>query len=83
MVMKYLRFNFCHPVKVHANMVQLLLPQPKYHSITINSNDNNQVEIPLTGYSEGKWKIMLDWEYEGQVFTHQKEFEIKKQGAEV
>ena len=81
--MKYLRFNFCHPVKVHANMVQLLLPQPKYHSITIDSNANNLVEIPLNDYSEGKWKIMLDWEYDGQVFTHQKEFEIKKQGAEI
>jgi hypothetical protein len=72
--MKYLRFNFCHPVKVHANMVQLLSPQPKYHSITIDSNENNLIEIPLAGYSEGKWKIMLDWEHEGQVFTHQKEF---------
>ncbi|WP_460694303.1 hypothetical protein [Mucilaginibacter puniceus] len=81
--MKYLRFNFCHPVKVHANMVQLLLPKPECHSFTIDSNDNHLVEIPLTGYSEGKWKVMLDWEYDGQVFTHQKEFEIKKQGDEV
>ena len=76
--MKNLRFNFCHPVKVHANMMQLLTPHPEHYNLVINSNDNNIVEIPLTSYSEGKWKIILDWEYEGQTFTHQKEFEIKE-----
>jgi hypothetical protein len=81
MVMKYLRFNFCHPVKVHANITQLLASKPQRYNVVVDSNENNLVEIPLTGYSEGKWKIMLDWKYEGQSFTHQKEFEIKKQGA--
>ncbi len=77
--MKHLRFNFCHPVTVHANLIQLLTPKPQRHNIIIDSNDNNLVEIPLTGCNAGKWKIMLDWEYEGQNFTHQKEFEINKQ----
>ena len=83
MVMKYLRFNFCHPVKVHANMVQLLTSKPERHNMVVDSNENNLVEIPLTGYSEGKWKIILNWEYEDQIFTHQKEFEIKKKEAAV
>ncbi len=78
MVMKYLRFNFCHPVKVHANIMQLLTPKPKCHNMMLDSNKDNFVEIPLTGYSEGKWKITLDWEHDEQTFTHQKEFVIKK-----
>jgi hypothetical protein len=57
--------------------MRLLTPKPECHKIVIDSNENNLVEIPLSGYSEGKWKIMLNWEYEGQTFTHQKEFEIK------
>ena len=75
--MKNLRFSFCHQVKVHANIVQLLKSKPERHSIIIDSKDSDLIEIPLTGYSKGKWKIMLDWEHEGHVFTHQKEFEIK------
>ncbi len=78
MVMKYLRFNFCHPVKVHANLIRLSTPKPESHSIIIESKEN-LIEIPLSNYSEGKWKIILDWEYENQNFTHQKEFEIKNQ----
>ncbi len=81
MVMKYLRFNFCHPVKVHANIMQLLTSKPQRYNIVVDSNENSLVEIPLTGYSKGKWKIILNWEHEGQNFTHQKEFEIKKQRA--
>ena len=79
--MKHLRFNFCHPVKVHANITRLFTSNPERHSITVDSKDSNLVEIPLKGYNEGKWKIILDWEYEGQTFTHQKEFEIKKKEA--
>jgi hypothetical protein len=58
--------------------VQLRTLRPEKHSIIINSTDNNLLEIPLTGYGEGEWKIMLDWEYEGHIFTVQKEFKIKK-----
>ena len=75
--MKHLRFNFCHPVKVHANLIKLITDAPECHSISIDSKDSNLIEIPLEGYNTGKWRIMLDWEYEGQTFTHQKEFEIK------
>lgn len=63
--------------------MQLLISKPQHHNIVVDSNENNLVEIPLTSYSEGKWKIMLNWEYEGQAFTHQKEFEIKKQEVAV
>lgn len=59
--------------------MQLLTSKPQRHNVVVDSNENNLVEIPLTGYGKGKWKIMLDWEYEGQNFTHQKEFEIKEQ----
>ena len=75
--MKYLRFNFCHPVKVHANLMKLITDAPERHSLIIDSQDSNLIEIPLLNYGAGKWKIMLDWEYEGQTFTHQKEFEIR------
>jgi hypothetical protein len=81
MVMKYLRFNFCHPVKVHANITRLFASQPERHNMVFDSNTDNLVEIPLSGLSEGKWKVTLNWEHEEQTFTHQKEFEIKKKRA--
>jgi hypothetical protein len=76
--MKYLRFNFCHPVKGHAYLTQLLTDKPERHSFTIDSKDSTLIEIPINKYSEGKWKIVLDWEHDGQLFSHHKEFEIKK-----
>ena len=83
MVMKYLRFNFCHPVKVHTTLTRLLTTPPECHSIIIDSKGSNLIEIPITRYSAGKWKITLDWEYENQTFTHTKQFEVKKRWVAV
>lgn len=55
-----------------------LLPQNSECYSSIIESKGNLIEIPLSDYSEGKWKIMLDWEHDGQTFTHQKEFEIRK-----
>ncbi|MEO8885134.1 MAG: hypothetical protein ABI367_03665 [Mucilaginibacter sp.] len=81
--MKFLRFNFCHPVKVHATIIRLLTANAQRHSIVFDSKGSNLIEIPLAGYGAGKWRIILDWEYDDQTFTHQKEFEIKEQDNEV
>lgn len=46
------------------------------NSLVIESKDNI-VEIPIDKFCEGEWRVLLDWEYDGQIFTHQKDFEIK------
>ena len=46
---------------VHANIMRLFTSNPERHSITVHSKDSNPVEIPLEGYNEVKWKIMLNW----------------------
>ncbi len=74
--MKILRFNFCHPVKVRANFVLQSKDHSERSSIVINSNENI-VELPVDKLGAGKWQVTLDWEHEGQIYTHQKDFEIK------
>lgn len=75
--MKYLRFNFCHPVKVHARLTRLNDDDPETHALLLDSKDGTVIEIPVDNYNAGKWKVMLDWEYDGQLFSHQKVVDIK------
>ena len=64
-------------------MIRLLATVPECHSIVVDSQNSNLIEIPLAGYDAGRWKIILDWEYDDQIFTHQKEFEIKNEDVVV
>lgn len=77
--MKTLRFNFCHPIKGFANLIQLLPNAVKKHCISFDSKESNLVEIPVGDCQAGKWKVILNWEYDDELFVHQKEFEIKAQ----
>lgn len=74
--MKTLRFNFCHPIKGVANFVQLLPANIIKRSINFDSKESNLVEIPVGDCPTGKWKVVLNWEYDDELFVHQKEFEI-------
>ncbi len=76
--MKFLRFNFCHPIKGNACLTPLSTRSLKCHNIKIDSKNSNLIEIPINEFEEGKWKVVLEWEYEGKAFSHHKEFEIKK-----
>ncbi|MFD1256631.1 hypothetical protein ACFQ3S_07465 [Mucilaginibacter terrae] len=75
--MKYLRFNFCHPINGHANLIQLFGNDPQVLHFVINSNDTNLVEISVDDCGDGKWKAVLEWDRDGESFMYQKEFEIK------
>ncbi|HCN82813.1 MAG TPA: hypothetical protein DIT07_04230 [Sphingobacteriaceae bacterium] len=76
--MEYLKFNFCHPVKGHASLIQIPNDLIKFQTLNINSDVENIVKVPITKCQAGKWKVILEWQYDNQSFTHQKEFEIKK-----
>jgi hypothetical protein len=73
--MKILRFNFCHPIKGFADLIQLL-PAIQKRRINFDSKDN-VVEIPVADCEAGKWKVVLNWEYDDELFVHQKEFEVR------
>lgn len=74
--MKKLRFNFNHPVNGHACLVPLASLKGIYQRIKVISADDNTLEVPVTNCQEGKWKLILDWEYDGRNFSFNEEFEI-------
>jgi hypothetical protein len=74
--MKSLHFNFSHPVNGHACLMPLTSPRGTYHRIKVVSADDNSLEVPVTNCHEGKWKLILDWEYDGRHFSFNEEFEI-------
>ena len=74
--MKNLQFNFNHPVNGHACLIPLASREGTYQRIYVVSADDNTLEVPVTNCQAGKWKLILDWEYEGRNFTFNEEFEI-------
>jgi hypothetical protein len=76
--MKFLRFNFDHPFKGKASLVPLSILNPIIKYILVDSKLSNLVEIPIDGCHSGKWRIILDWDYDGREFTHQEDFEVLK-----
>jgi hypothetical protein len=76
--MKFLNFDFGHPFKGHANLLQLATATPNHHTVSINSKKGNLLQVPIGNCSNGKWRLTLDWEYEGGNYFHEEEFEVKK-----
>jgi hypothetical protein len=75
--MKTISFNFNHPVKGNA----ILSPvncRGLCMRLKVESSKDNSLEIPVSGCVEGKWKLTLDWEYDGRIFSHREDFEIRK-----
>ena len=58
--------------------MQLLTVNPVIKSIVVDSKLSNLVEIPIRDCPCGKWRIILDWDHDGRVFTHQEDFEVLK-----
>ncbi|WP_295801674.1 hypothetical protein [Mucilaginibacter sp.] len=76
--MKFLRFNFCHPVKVNAHLIPLTGTGTKCRHMAVASDESNLVEIPIDQCDDGNWRIELEWEYGNESFHHKKEFEVKR-----
>jgi hypothetical protein len=76
--MKCIRFNFSHPFRGYASLIPLSDKLPHRLRFTVDSKDSTFVKIPLKACREGRWKLVLDWEYDGKIFSHQEEFESKK-----
>ena len=76
--MKPIRFNFNHPVKGNAILSPVNCKGGSCRRMKVESAQNNQLEIPVNDCNEGKWKLILDWEYDGRMFSHQEYFEVTK-----
>jgi len=74
--MKCLQFNFNHPVTGNACLKKLYADSPDLKYLHVDSKLSNLLEIPIQDCRSGKWRITLDWNYEGRFFTHQQDFEV-------
>ena len=72
--MKFLKFNFSHPFKGRANLIQLNTAMPKNQIILIDND--GLLEIPISACQTGKWRLVLDWQYEENTFCFEENFEI-------
>nr|WP_294945267.1 hypothetical protein [uncultured Mucilaginibacter sp.] len=75
--MKAIQFNFNHPVRGNATLTPVNSVADCGIRVRVESTKDNLVEIPLADCSEGKWKLTLDWEYDGKIFSHQEDFEVR------
>lgn len=74
--MKTLKINFSHPFKGHALIKMLGTKNALCKHFFVDSKESSLIEIPLTDFRNGKYEVMLDWEIDNRIFTHQQNFEI-------
>ena len=74
--MKTLKFNFSHTFKGHALIKMLGTANALCKHFLVDSKESSLIEIPLTGFSNGKYEVMLEWEIDNRFFAHQQNFEI-------
>ncbi|MBD1362740.1 hypothetical protein IDJ77_02860 [Mucilaginibacter sp. ZT4R22] len=74
--MKTIRFNFNHPVNGNAILTRVGCAGSPCLRMKVESSKGNLLEIPVTECNEGKWKLILDWEYDGRMFSHREDFEV-------
>jgi hypothetical protein len=79
--MKTLNFNFSHPFRGHARVDIAGQPPLCCKQLSLDSKQNNVIEIPLDGFKSGKYNITLDWEVDNQFFVHQQEFEVNNKST--
>jgi hypothetical protein len=77
--MKTLNFNFSHPFKGNGRIDMPGKSNAPGTFLLLDSKGSNLVEIPLSGFHNGKYNITLDWELDHQYFVHRQEFEITDQ----
>jgi hypothetical protein len=62
--MKFLKFNFCHPLKVSAHLIPLTGTGIKSKLMNVASDESNLIAIPIDECSDGNWRIELEWDYD-------------------
>lgn len=72
--MKFLKFNFSHPFKGRASLIHLDMAASKNQMILIDND--GLLEIPIGTCQKGKWKLILDWQYDESSFCFQQFFEV-------
>lgn len=74
--MKTLKLPFCHPVHGKASFCH---EDGKIISFRdLDSNENYEVEISLADIAPGKWKVIFEWEQNGEQFSLNKNIIIDK-----
>lgn len=76
--MKTIQFKFNHPVKGNAILSPVNCSGGSCRRMKVESMQNNLLEIPINDCNEGRWKLILDWEHDGRIFSHQEDFEVTK-----
>ena len=76
--MKFLRFYFNHPFNGKVSLTPLFTMNPVVKHMLVDSKFSNLVEIPIHDCMCGKWRIILDWDHDGRVFSHQEDFDVLK-----
>ncbi|RCH55453.1 hypothetical protein DJ568_06040 [Mucilaginibacter hurinus] len=75
--MKNLKFHFCHPVK---GVINFFHKNPELNrALAIDTQAEQVAIVPIDGLPGGKWKAMLEWEYDGKEYIYEKEFEVKEE----
>lgn len=72
--MKFLKFNFSHSFKGRARLIQLNTVEPNNQMIVIDND--GLLEISIGSCQAGKWKLILDWQYDDSSFCFQQNFEV-------
>lgn len=76
--MKTIRLNFNHPVQGNAILSPVNCEGGSCRRTKVESTQNNLLEIPVNDCNAGRWKLTLNWEYNGRMFSHQEHFEVRK-----
>lgn len=77
--MPSLKFNFSHPVKGRACLRRLCSNAQSAQQILVDSKGKKDFEVTLGPCDDGRYRFILEWEYEDRQFTHLTEFLIHAQ----
>jgi len=74
--MKTLSFFFDHPVAVKVFFNCISDPEIKKEIKFLRSDQSGSLNIPIQDLSEGSWKVMLEWNYDGRDFCMERKIEV-------
>lgn len=75
--MKTLNFSFDHPVAVKVFFICESEPNEETQVKSFRSDEDGVLSIPLTGFAEGQWKVLLEWNYDGRDFCMERKVKVK------
>lgn len=76
--MKTIQLNFNHPVKGTVILSPIDCQDGLCRRMKVESDKNDLLEIPVSNCAEGWWRLHLDWEHDGRMFSHHETFEVKE-----